>query len=424
MYKSGSRRLKVAARCILALSLAYFPPSVSAIATKRRPKNRSAPTRITALQGIIRGGPWTVPTYADSTVGDRVFGEDLRIRRIAVQSLRPYNGAVVVVDSSTGRVLSIVNQKLVLSSGFQPCSTIKISVALAALSERIIEPGDQIQLNGRRMNLTYALAHSHNLFFANLGRELGFGRVSYYAHQFGYGEKAGLNITGENAGHFPLVPPHNGGVSMLTSFGEEVSQTPLQLAALMAAVANGGTLYRLQYLNNADEIASFVPSIKRRLNLAEVSAQIIGGLRGAVEAGTARAARQSEPIAGKTGTCSENHAHLGWFGSFNNSGRKLVVVVLLRGGRQATGGRAASIAGNIYRQIGRKDRLDSQIGGRRVMAAPSAPGLAENLRDQSRSRERLASVKSALRPKCRAVNKACRSASKTSPQPASLARVN
>jgi penicillin-binding protein 2 len=355
MDRVASLYLKYAARCVLAVSLACFPPGGAASVKKRRPQSHRVPRRTTApLQGIIRGGPWTVPTFADSTAGDLVSGEDLSIRRIAVNALGPYNGSVVTVDSSTGRILSIVNQRLALGSGFQPCSTIKISVALAALSEKVIEPRTEVQLNGRRMNLTYALAHSDNFFFANLGRELGFERVSYYAHQFGYGEKSGLNISGEDPGHFPLMPPHNGGVSMLTSFGEEVSQTPLQLAALMVAVANGGTLYRLQYPRNRLEIASFVPRVNRRLKVEGAIAGIIDGLRGAVEAGTARGARQDEPIAGKTGTCSEDHTHLGWFGSFNNSGRRLVVVVLLRGGRQATGGRAASIGGDIYRQLGEK----------------------------------------------------------------------
>ena len=47
---------------------------------------------------IIRGGPWTEPTYADSTAGDNVDGEDLAMRRAAVEALGPYNGTVVVVD--------------------------------------------------------------------------------------------------------------------------------------------------------------------------------------------------------------------------------------------------------------------------------------------------------------------------------------
>ena len=76
-----------------------------------------------------------------------------------------------------------------------------------------------------------------------------------------------------------------------------------------------------------------------------------------METGTARAARQEEPIAGKTGTCSEDHTHLGWFGAFNNVGRRLVVVVLLRGGRQATGARAAVSRGHIYRRLGEANYL-------------------------------------------------------------------
>ncbi len=56
-------------------------------------------------------------------------------------------------------------------------------------------------------------------------------------------------------------------------------------------------------------------------------------MRGAVEFGTAVRAKQEDEILGKTGTCSEGRTHLGWFGSFNETGgRKLVVVVMLTGG--------------------------------------------------------------------------------------------
>jgi cell division protein FtsI/penicillin-binding protein 2 len=245
---------------------------------------------------------------------------------------------------------------LALSIGYQPCSTFKVSVALAALSEKAIEPVT-IRPDRTRIDLTLALARSNNYFFADLGRELGFEKISYYARQYGYGEKAGLNLVEERAGHFPLTPPVNGGVSMLSSFGEEISQTPVQFAALMSAIANGGTLYCLQYPRNAQEVASFTPKVKRKLNIEAPIFEIIPGLRAAVEKGTARGARQEEPIAGKTGTCSENHTHLGWFGAFNGVGHRLVVVVLLRGGRQATGARAAAIAGAIYRRLGEANYL-------------------------------------------------------------------
>jgi penicillin-binding protein 2 len=281
-----------------------------------------------------------------------VDGEDLKIRRAAVDALGQYNGSVVVVDPNTGRILSMVNQRVALSTGFQPCSTIKVSVALAALSEKAIEPNAKVKLGGAKMDLTYALAHSNNLFFATLGQKLGFERMSYYAHLFGYGEKAGLNIQGESPGRFPSAVPKNGGVGMLSSFGEEISQTPLQLAALMTAVANGGTLYYLQYPRTAAEVAAFQPSVKRHLDIKGLIPAVTPGMRGAVEFGTAHRAREDGPIAGKTGTCSENRTHLGWFGSFNDVGHnKLVVVVLLTGGRPAIGPMAAAIAGDFYRRM-------------------------------------------------------------------------
>lgn len=338
------------------LIVSLFANVGSAVTAKRKRRvvtSRKVVARspVPAL-GVIRGGPWVEPTFADSTQGDNVDGDDLDIRRAAVEALGPYNGSVVVVDPLTGRILSMVNQKLALGSGFQPCSTIKVSVALAALSERVIQPQTKLRLHGARMDLTYALAHSNNYFFASLGQKLGFEKVSYYAHQFGYGEKAGLNIPGEQAGRFPEAPPSNGGVGMLTSFGEEIAQTPLQFAALLSAVANGGTLYYLQYPHTPSEVAMFEPRVKRQLDIAKVINGIKPGLRGAVEFGTAHRARQEEPIAGKTGTCSSDRTHLGWFGSFNDvGGRKLVVVVLLTGGRPAIGALAAGIAGDVYRQL-------------------------------------------------------------------------
>jgi len=301
---------------------------------------------------------WTEPTYADSTAGDNIDGEDLDVRRSAVDALGPLNGTVVVVDPNTGRILTMVNQKLALSSGFQPCSTIKVPVALAALREGIIERTSTMRIAGRgRMDLTEALAHSNNPFFASLGVKLGYERVAFYAHLFGLGEKAGLGIPGEHPGRFPSEPPKDGGVGMLTSFGSEISLTPLQLAAFMATLANGGTLYYLQYPTSDEEAKNLVPRIKRELDIQDLVAEVLPGMRGAVEYGTARRAYDpDDPIAGKTGTCSENRVHLGWFGSFNDAGQnKLVVTVLLTGGKPSVGPLAAQVAGQVYKNLAVKN---------------------------------------------------------------------
>jgi penicillin-binding protein 2 len=296
---------------------------------------------------------WDEPTYKDSTVNDRVDGEDLNVRKAAVDALGPLNGAVVVTDPTTGRVLTIVNQPLALGGGFQPCSTVKVSVALAALREGLVERTSPIRFSSRRsLDLTDALAYSNNYYFANLGVKLGYERMNYYAHLFGYGEKAGMNIEGEHEGAFPPAPPKNGGMGMLTSFGEEISQTPLELAGLMSAIANGGTLYWLQYPRSTEEVNTFQPEVKRHLDIGNLIEQIKPGMRGAVEFGTAVRAKQEDEILGKTGTCSEGRTHLGWFGSFNETGgRKLVVVVMLTGGRPSIGATASQVAGDVYKRL-------------------------------------------------------------------------
>jgi cell division protein FtsI/penicillin-binding protein 2 len=308
-------------------------------------------TRKTAARRWVQ--TWDEPTFKDSTDGDAIDGEDLEVRKAAVEALGPYNGSIVVADPSNGRVLAMVNQRLALSGGFQPCSTIKVSVALAALHEGVIKQGGLVRFTPRyHLDLTEALAHSNNGYFANLGIKLGYDKVNFYAHEFGYGEKAGLNINGEHPGYFPPKPPANGGMGMLTSFGEEISQTPLELAALMSAVANGGTLYWLQYPTNQEQVHNFSPQIKRQLDIHPLIDQIKPGLKGAVDYGTAKRAKQDDMIMGKTGTCSQGRTHLGWFGSFNESGpRKLVVVVLLTGGRPSIGPMAAGVAGDVYRRL-------------------------------------------------------------------------
>jgi len=307
-------------------------------------------------RGRALWSPWGAPTYADSTVGDFIDGEDLVVRRAAVDALGPYNGSVVAVDPSSGRILTMVNQKVALQSGFQPCSTIKVVVSLAGLGEGLIERNTLIRLYGRiSMGLTEALAHSNNVYFAAIGQKLGFERVSYYARLFGLGERAGLDIPGEQAGILPEAPPASG-VGMMTSFGDGISLTPLELASLMSAIANGGTMYYLQYPRSRYDISHLAPRVKRQLDIAQWIPEIKPGMMGAVEYGTARRASydQNEPILGKTGTCTDSRTptHLGWFGSFNEVGKnKVVVVVLLTGGRGVSGPIASGIAGQVYRNL-------------------------------------------------------------------------
>jgi penicillin-binding protein 2 len=301
-------------------------------------------------------GHWRAPNYADSTAGDVATGENPIARQAAVQALGKLNGAIVVSDANTGRILAMVNQKLALKSGFQPCSTIKVPVALAALSEAVVDRDTQIRLYGKTsMGMTEALAKSSNQYFASLGEKLGFERMSYYARLFGLGEKAGLDIDAEQPGILPAATPKSG-MGMMTSFGDGITLTPLEFAGLLGAVANGGTLFYLQYPKTQEEAETLLPQVKRRLEIADLIPEIKPGMHGAVEYGTARriGPDATEPIYGKTGTCTDTRTptHLGWFGSFTEAnGQKVVVVVLLTGGSAVSGPAAAGVAGQVYKNL-------------------------------------------------------------------------
>jgi cell division protein FtsI/penicillin-binding protein 2 len=202
-----------------------------------------------------------------------------------------------------------------------------------------------------------ALAHSNNAYFEALGRQLGFEKVSYYAHQYGLGELAGYGIAGEQLGIYPNeeIPTKLGGVGKMCSFGEGVSVTPLQLGALVSAIANGGTLYYLQHPTAPEDIANFQPVVKRRLDIAPLIPEISDGMEGAVQFGTARRLRANfseEEVLGKTGTCSHAGTRFGWFASYAKTDvGHIVVVVFLEGGRPTFGPKAAEIAGRMYRDL-------------------------------------------------------------------------
>jgi cell division protein FtsI/penicillin-binding protein 2 len=298
-------------------------------------------------------------SYAeDVTAGDVATGEDPIVRAAAVEALGNMNGTVVAVDPTSGRILTMVNQKLALAEGATPCSTIKLVTALAAVNEGLVDKETEVRLSRRAtMTLTQALAHSNNTYFEVLGRKLGFEKVAYYARQFGLGELAGYKIPDEQLGEYPeqAIPAKEGGVGKMCSFGEGISMTPLQLAALVSAIANGGTLYYMHHPRSAEQVAEFQPRIKRQLPIGTLIPQLTDGLAGTVEYGTGRSVRYNfseEQILGKTGTCSKDGTRFGWFASYANTqyGR-IVTVVFLRGGRPTFGPKAAEIAGRMYRNL-------------------------------------------------------------------------
>ena len=323
--------------------------SRSKSASKTKSKRHLAPSRYNGY----------APTYADSVSADDPKFDDPVVREAAVSALGRYNGSVVAVDPNTGRILTVVNQRIAFSDGYIPCSTIKPTIAIAALQENVITRDTMLKVGRRKyMNLTEALAHSNNTFFEELGRRMGFDTVSKYGRLLGLGELAGYDLADEHPGAFPMQPPAFGGVARMSSFGEGIQITPLQLAALAAAFANGGTLYYLQYPHSAEEADAFQPRVKRDLNIAGVLPEVREGMLAAVLYGTGRLSYDSggdETPLGKTGTCDDhtNPSRIGWFVTYADEAHpKIALAVLLRGNtRRVKGPTAAQVAGLIYRRL-------------------------------------------------------------------------
>src|SRR5271155_349166 len=296
-----------------------------------------------------------ISAYGDPTKDDNADYDDPVIRQVAVSALGHANGSVLAMDPSTGRILAIVNQKMAFSAGFEPCSTIKPVIALAGLEEGTINHDTMIRIDRRRyMGLTEAMAHSNNTFFEHVGSQMGFDTVIKYAQLLGLGDRAGYNIREEQPGLLPSRPPAYGGVARMSSFGEGIRITPLQLASLVSTLANGGTQYYLQYPRSDQDVRGFQPRVRRELDIAPLLPDLREGMLAAVLYGTAKQSYDpyGEQALGKTGTCNDESlgGRIGWFVSYADQAHpKIVLIVLIRGGGHSINGpHASEIAGRIY----------------------------------------------------------------------------
>jgi len=330
-------------------------PSTTHSSTAHSSKSRSA----SASKTPTKKKPVHVYAPPFDPAKDDIAGSDEPVvRQVAIAALGHEKGSVVAVDPTTGRILTIVDQKMAFSSGFEPCSTIKPFVALAALEEGVVTRNTMIRVASRRyMDLTEAMAHSNNNFFQEVGTRLGFERVIKYDKMLGLGQRVGYNIPEEQPGALPPAPPIFGGIARMSSFGSGIRITPFQLASLVGMLANGGTQYYLQYPRTEQERESFEPRVRQKFDIEPLLPDLREGMLAAVLYGTAKQSFDpyGEQALGKTGTCNDEGlgGRLGWFASYADQAHpKIVLVVLLHGGaRIISGPHASEIAGKIYRGL-------------------------------------------------------------------------
>ena len=291
-------------------------------------------------------------------LNDNTEGEDLSVRRAAVDALGSHAGTVVVMEAQTGKVLTIVNQDWGIRNGFKPCSTIKLVTGVAGVSENVINDEGGIGESTSGMDLDNAIAHSNNGYFQRVGSNVGSTKMVDYARALGLGAPTGLNRPGETAGRVP-----NGNRNpRIYSHGDDFEVTPLQLAVLVSAIANNGQKVIPQVAPDPNTRVAFRPRFGRRVELPTRSFQhLLPGMMGTAEYGTARkGVDASQGIAGKTGSCIAKGSWVGLFASVAPVEQPKYAVVVITRGEGERGKYAAAVAGKIYRSLRPMIRRDPE----------------------------------------------------------------
>lgn len=305
---------------------------------------------------------------------DKTEGEDMNIRRAAIEALGNKAGSVVVMEAQTGKILTIVNQDWAVRSTIRPCSTIKLVTGVAGLNEGVIDKENGSIRNGAtRRNLDDAIAFSDNGYFQRVGANVGSPKVIEYARKFGLGQPTGINLESEAAGKLP----YGNNNLRIYSHGDDFEVSTLQLAVMVSEITNGGKRLIPRVPRNAVEKTRFQPFMRDRLDVPQQNVRrMIPGMMGAAEYGTAhRGVDASQGIAGKTGSCISKGSWVGLFASVAPIEDPKYSVAVITRGEGERGKYAAAVAGKIYRALSSNIvRTDRNLAQTEFKIAPK-PGV-------------------------------------------------
>jgi membrane peptidoglycan carboxypeptidase len=291
---------------------------------------------------------------AANILRDDTTAEDPEIRRVALRALGSRAGTVVVMDPKSGRVFTVVNQDWALRRGFKPCSTIKLVTGLAGLNEKVINPIQTVNIGtgSFSLDLTDSLALSNNGYFQRVGGQVGFERMMDYSRKLGLGQTTGINYPFESPGRLPVVKD-GWSVNRMSSHGDDIEVTPIQLATMTSALVNGGKVLIPHLPRTPQENVNFKREVKTELSVpVDMMRRLAPGMVGAVNYGTAKRAYDPlQTVAGKTGSCIGQGSWLGLFTSYAPAHDPRIAVVVVTRGSGARGKYAAEVAGDIYRNL-------------------------------------------------------------------------
>jgi cell division protein FtsI (penicillin-binding protein 3) len=257
---------------------------------------------------------------------------------------RAKGAMAVMLDPRSGEVLAMASvptynpndptggvdagaRNRVLTDTYEPGSTMKTFTLVAALDAGVVRPDDRFDcMMGRMMVGKYQIHDTHprgvltaaevfkyssNIGTTKIARKLGRERLAAALERFGFGRPTGIGLPGERAGLVRAVDKWGDIGFANVSFGHGLTVTPLQVAAGVAAIANGG-VYRkprivARVVQSDGTIDSLPDTSERRVVAPETARTMLTIMRGVAEAGgTAKlAAIEGYVVAGKTGTAQK-----------------------------------------------------------------------------------------------------------------------
>jgi len=262
--------------------------------------------------------------------------------RAGVEAARADGGTAVAMDPHTGEILAMASwptfnpnqyagtpenalRNRAVQDLYEPGSTFKLVTASAAIEEKVITPGEiidvsagQIRFGSRVINDMYrydplsftdVMVKSSNVGAIKVGLKLGPERLGLYIRRFGFGRPSSPDFPSESPGIVWNPSKLNDSALASVSMGYQVGVTPLQMAAAASVIANGGTLYEPHVVRATirNGVRTPVPpKAVRRAILPETAATLTAIMEAVVVDGTAkRAALPNFTVAGKTGTADK-----------------------------------------------------------------------------------------------------------------------
>jgi len=300
---------------------------------------------------VISSSPVQEGADAFTTLDHTMQSQAEQVLRKTVATWGARSATAIVLDPTTGQVLAMAQtpgynandtstvpadklRNRAVTDTYEPGSTFKLVTITAALSEGIVTPATRFTLpylyhygscvqcvvhdaEGRpteTLTVAEILSHSSNVGVVTIAGKLGWSRLANWVQRFGFGQPTGIDFPGESPGFVLPLEKWSGTTIGNEPIGQGISVTPIQMASVYAAVANGGIWIQPHLV---DRVGGRAPETwkRRRIMSAAVDKQVKKMLTGVVAdagaTGTA-AAIPGYTVAGKTGTAQVPDGHGGY----------------------------------------------------------------------------------------------------------------